>query len=211
MAFIYKITNIINGKIYIGKTEKQNPYERFEEHKRDCKKEIEKIRPLYKAFNKYGVENFLFEVLEETNEPEIKEVFYIEKYKSYVGFKKSKGYNATLGGDGKKRIDENIVVEKYLKENSKTIKKIAKELNIHADTVVDILKRSNIDIRESKTYLSFSVIQIDKKTKNIIKEFESVNDAARYTGNVRNSQHIREVCLGQRKSAYGYIWSYKNK
>jgi group I intron endonuclease len=211
MAFIYKITNKINGKVYIGKTEKENPYERFEEHKQDYKKERKEIRPLYRAFNKYGIENFSFEILEETNEPDIREVFYIEKYKSYIGFKKSKGYNATLGGDGKKRIDENIVVEKYLKESSKTIKKIAKELNIHADSVANILKKNNIDIRGSEVYLSFIVLQIDKKTKNIIKEFYSVRDAARSTGNVRNAQHIREVCLGQRKSAYGYFWSYKNK
>ena len=39
MAYIYKITNQINGKSYIGKTEKINPHERFKEHLRECKKD----------------------------------------------------------------------------------------------------------------------------------------------------------------------------
>lgn len=92
MAFIYKITNIINNKIYIGKTEYSNPTKRWKQHLADYKREYCKERPLYKAFNKYGIDNFSFEIIEETNVPEEREKHYIELYQSF-----KKGYNATLG------------------------------------------------------------------------------------------------------------------
>lgn len=65
MAFIYVITNQINGKQYVGKTNLSSIEERFKEHKSDFKKRRCEKRPLYKAMNKYGVENFIIEQLEE--------------------------------------------------------------------------------------------------------------------------------------------------
>ncbi len=209
MAFIYKITNKINGKVYIGKTEKENPYERFEEHKQDYKKERKEIRPLYRAFNKYGIENFSFEILEQSEIPEEREVFYIQQFNSYVGFNKSNGYNATLGGDGKKYIDDLLVVEKYIEEEEKSIKKIAKELKIDVGSISTILKKYKVKIRDPKLYTSLKVLQIDKKTKQVLNEFESLSDAALYLKDERKRQHITEVCQGRRKSAYGYIWKFK--
>jgi group I intron endonuclease len=209
MAFIYKITNKINGKVYIGKTEKENPYERFEEHKQDYKKERKEIRPLYRAFNKYGIENFSFEILEQSEMPEEREVFYIQQFNSYVGFNKSNGYNATLGGDGKKYIDDLLVVEKYIQEEENSIKKIAKELKIDVGSISTILKKYKVKIRDPKLYTSLKVLQIDKKTRQVLNEFESLSDAALYLKDERKRQHITEVCQGRRKSAYGYIWKFK--
>lgn len=64
MQGIYKITNNINGKIYIGKS--NNIERRFKDHKRlsftEGHKEYDKT--LYRAFRKYGIENFSFEVIE---------------------------------------------------------------------------------------------------------------------------------------------------
>lgn len=42
MAYIYKITNKLNGKSYIGKTELNNPIDRYKEHIADSKKEMKK-------------------------------------------------------------------------------------------------------------------------------------------------------------------------
>ena len=65
MQGIYKITNIINNKSYIGKS--NNIEKRFKEHQHLAfttgHKEYEKT--LYKAFRKYGLDNFNFEILEE--------------------------------------------------------------------------------------------------------------------------------------------------
>ena len=51
---------------------------------------------IHRAFRKYGIDNFSFEILEECNPEDLfeREKYYIEKYDSY-----KKGYNETLGGD----------------------------------------------------------------------------------------------------------------
>lgn len=93
---IYKITNIINGKSYIGLS--GDIFLRWNEHR--CHyKTIDSV--LYRAMRKYGIENFTFEIIEKCPKQELskKEKFYIEKYRTYIGFKDCKGYNMTLGGE----------------------------------------------------------------------------------------------------------------
>jgi group I intron endonuclease len=60
--YIYKITNKVNGKVYIGKT--KDPERRWREHKNESLK-AEKKYVIYLALNKYGINNFDFEVIEE--------------------------------------------------------------------------------------------------------------------------------------------------
>ena len=61
MGFIYKITNSINNKIYIGQTARTLNI-RWKEHKVAS---ISSDRPLYKAMRKYGIDNFHIEIIEE--------------------------------------------------------------------------------------------------------------------------------------------------
>lgn len=94
MIGIYKITNNINNNCYIG----QSVYieERWKEHKSKYNWERENKKPLYLAFQKYGLENFSFEIIEEC-EPEqlnLKEQYWIDYYNSY-----NNGYNMTSGGE----------------------------------------------------------------------------------------------------------------
>ena len=56
-AYIYKITNNINNKIYIGKTN-LTIEKRFKEHCRDAFRERNEKRPLYAAMRKYGIQKF---------------------------------------------------------------------------------------------------------------------------------------------------------
>ena len=63
MGYIYKITNLINGKIYIGQT-RFNVQRRFHQHLYEAKKG-ELNFPLYSAIRKYGEENFKIECIEE--------------------------------------------------------------------------------------------------------------------------------------------------
>ena len=65
-GFIYKITNDINGKIYIGKTLNSLEH-RFNEHKRASRKKCCENRPLYSAMRKYGVENFSITLIEKAS------------------------------------------------------------------------------------------------------------------------------------------------
>ena len=107
MGYIYKITNDINDKVYIGKTE-FDIEKRFQEHCRDALKDRNEKRPLYNAMNKYGIEHFKIEEIEQCNDIENREKYWIEYYDSY-----NNGYNATLGGDGKTLINYDLVVEKF--------------------------------------------------------------------------------------------------
>lgn len=98
MIGIYKITNKLNGKIYIGKS--IDIEKRWKEHIRHSKDEFTKKKPIiHKAINKYGPDSFIFEVLEECQEDKLNELemYYINKYNSN---NKNIGYNITNGGDG---------------------------------------------------------------------------------------------------------------
>ena len=96
MIGIYKITNKINGNIYIGLS--VDIYRRWQSHKqryhKKSNKEYNKV--LYKAFHKYGIENFTFEIIEECALEQLREreKYWIAYYDSYHN-----GYNATPGGD----------------------------------------------------------------------------------------------------------------
>ncbi len=98
LGIIYKVTNKINGKIYIGKTVKSLSRRRTEHHTG-----IENTDNVFKGFKgalqKYGKEQFVWEILEECPIEELnsREVHYIEDHKSYM---KGVGYNLTKGGDG---------------------------------------------------------------------------------------------------------------
>lgn len=70
MSYIYKITNLINGKMYIGKTS-SSIEKRWREHISDSQKERCEKRPLYDAFNKYGIKNFQIEEVEEVENDDI--------------------------------------------------------------------------------------------------------------------------------------------
>lgn len=95
MGYIYKITNKINQKVYIGLTSRSIE-QRWQEHLRSVETLKEK-RPLYWAIAKYGKENFTIEQIEEVENDFLgeREMYWINYYNSY-----EQGYNATLGGDG---------------------------------------------------------------------------------------------------------------
>ena len=62
---IYKITNNINNKCYIGQS--KNIKRRFSEHKSEKYRKIHITKRLYRAITKHGIENFSFEIIEICN------------------------------------------------------------------------------------------------------------------------------------------------
>lgn len=210
MAYIYQITNDVNQKIYIGKTE-NSIEKRFKEHCWDASRERNEKRPLYNAMRKYGVEHFHIELIEETNNPEEREVYWIEKKQSFKN-----GYNATIGGDGRKYIDYDLVVKTY--QDLQNIKLVAKQLYHDESTISKILKEKNIDIKSSIEWMRENrgkkVGQYDLND-NFIQSFDSRGLASKYlidnhyTTSVAIDAvagRIGQVCNGKRKTAYGFKW-----
>lgn len=100
IGYIYKITNKINGKIYIGKT-KYNIDSRYKSHIKQAIKNKElniTSSKLYNAFNKYGVENFVIEQIEECPYDILseREIYWIKELDSR---NPSIGYNICKGGE----------------------------------------------------------------------------------------------------------------
>ena len=137
---IYKITNLINGKCYIGQT--TNSKRRFAEHKAKGYG-LEKNKILYYAFDKYGIENFSFEVIESQIENyNEREIYWIRYYDSFEN-----GYNQTEGGEEPPlNIGENspfathtqqevdYVIDQIL-HTSKQLKQIAQETGYDYSTI----------------------------------------------------------------------------
>jgi group I intron endonuclease len=97
--FVYKITNLINNKIYIGKA--NNIKKRLNAHKTAArKKDPNDYSKIHRAFNKYGEENFIIEELGQYS-AEI-EALQAEKefIKNYNSTNDLIGYNITEGGEG---------------------------------------------------------------------------------------------------------------
>lgn len=94
---VYKIQNLVNNKIYIGCSKDID--KRWQMHKYcysqinipQCEKKI-----LYKAFRKYGLDNFSFSIVEETQDYYEREKYWIQYYNSLI----PNGYNMTSGGEG---------------------------------------------------------------------------------------------------------------
>lgn len=105
MKGVYKITNIINNKVYIGKTSVCFK-ERLEAHLYSLKRGDHCNKHLQRAWNKYGGDSFTYDILfVSENEKEIndKEIEFIDKYKSTV---QDFGYNLTSGGESGYRLSE---------------------------------------------------------------------------------------------------------
>ena len=90
--FIYKITCLVNNKVYIGQS--INPHRRFISHISRSFANYDGS-PLHDAINKYGKENFIMEVLEYTNNYNEREKELILEYNSLV----PNGYNLATGGE----------------------------------------------------------------------------------------------------------------
>lgn len=201
MAYIYKIINDVNGKIYIGKTS-TTLERRFNEHLRERFRPEAQERPLYRAMNKYGIEHFSIELIEETTFPEEREIYWIETLQSF-----QYGYNATLGGDGKPYADYDLIYTLYNQKISQ--EKISTLTGYDQRTIERALDSFNITHEQRREQyiqkLYKKVARIDKDTDEILEVFSSISEAnKKYRGN----NHISAVCKGQRKTAGGFKWKY---
>lgn len=210
MGFIYKISNNINNKLYIGKTcstienrwsHHKNAYQKYDWH-------------LYKAMRKYGINNFKIEIIEQCDNNLLneREMYWINKLDTYKN-----GYNSTTGGDGRLQIDRNFVKEQWL--NGKSTKEIAILLGekTHSSTVVDILKELQLyDLEEvkkrkmlevAKSQSGGEVIQYNEDGQEL-KRYNSVLEAATAINGIASSIQSAIYSGGSR---YGFFWSREGR
>ena len=96
MHYLYRITDALNNKIYIGQSNKET--ERWRQHKY-LARQNEPVQYIHRAIKKYGVENFTYEVIAQCLTQEDADETEILLIKQYDSRNKDKGYNVAPGGD----------------------------------------------------------------------------------------------------------------
>lgn len=149
-GFIYKITNTINGKSYIGQTI-QNVKERFYQHcATKCSKAVSNMA-IHRAIKKYGKSNFTVEVIEEIDSTNLndRERYWIKYYNSY-----NNGYNSTKGGQDGCKPFKDLDVESIIKEynTGKSLRTLGTIFKVDKQTIKDLLIRHNVELRTTRTY-----------------------------------------------------------
>lgn len=183
---IYKITCLENNKVYIGQS--KNTTKRLLEHRRLLKSDNHYNKHLQKSWNKYGEDNFTFEIIVEVflkSDLDKLEQFYIDKYKSLDNIY---GYNKREAGYSGKHIEE-IKSKMSKTRTGKSLSDITKD-------------------RIAKTKYK-KVIKYDKDSKIIIEEYNSVLEAS--GNNLSKSKSIAQCCRGIIQTSYGFVWKYKEQ
>ena len=200
-----KITNNINNKVYIGQTI-DSLEKRFYKHCWEAQHSNDRTSPLHQAMRKYGIQNFTIVVIEECENSNLnnREKYWIKQYNTFLG----DGYNATLGGEGNAKLDEEEVLSLWW--SGKNQKEIAEILSCDRHTVSRCLSSNNIpyEERQKNKYgnKAKTVLQINLEGE-IVAEYDSATIAAKETNS--SLPGISLVCNGKRKTHNGYVWKYK--
>lgn len=212
MGYIYKITNTLNNKIYIGQTIK-TVQKRFTQHKNNSNKEYFSQIVLYKAFNKYGIENFVCEEIEEVTNDKLdeRERYWINYYDSYFN-----GYNSTLGGRATQLYNWDVddIIEKYL--SLKSARAVAKVIGCDHSTIDRILNENNVKRFTASQQLSKPLYL---KKNNELYYFETTRDAAMWLINnkitkMTNPNLVRQEItsrIRKNKKYFGFEIYYESK
>lgn len=212
MAYIYKITNQVNGKVYIGKTTENSIEQRWKEHQQDCKKERCKSRPFYRALNKYGLDQFTVEEVEQCDVSVLdeRETYWINYYRSYIGWDDCNGYNATLGGDGKCYCDYDWVYSLW--QEGKIIKNIAQITKYDQATISKILHNKGITTEEIRQRaMKFRKKSSTKQVKLTSRKEKNERKKRKMTTNKQKPIRYCLICGKQITNSATYCLSCWNK
>ena len=170
-GLIYKYTNKINGKIYIGQT-KQQLQKRHYKHST----QLDDNTYFHRAIKKYGIKNFILEIVEDDiplDQLNEREIYWIKYFNSY--HTSGKGYNETKGGQWGTshqlltgRQEEEI--KQKLKSNlDLSLTDIAKQYDVSLSCISDINtgktffdKSFDYPIRKTPTHSEMNQQNIDK-------------------------------------------------
>ncbi len=185
MIGIYKITNLIDGKCYIGQS--VNIKKRFRSHRSNAKSNHNEY--LRKSISKYGIDNFAFEVLKECKIEQLDdyEKKYILQFNSLV----PNGYNMDKGGCVRKEIGEETIKKRRLASSGERNPNYGKPKS-------DSFKRIVAEAR-SKPINQYSISG---------KYLATYPNARSVPGFEQKYKNIGLCCTGKTNSAYGYQWRF---
>ena len=185
---IYKITNLINNKLYVGSA--VNIKNRFKTHKRLLKNNKHFNNHLQSSYNKYGIDNFSYDIIEITSIETLlnRESFWINELNAN---------NTKFGYNKRLEVSSNIGI----KLSYETKKRLSESHMGHKRS-----DETNKKIIESQYKV---ICQFDKEG-NFIRKHKSLQEAAKSL-NVTYTSSIT-FCLKKRiPSALGFLWCYEHE
>lgn len=170
MKGIYKIQNTITLQIYIGLS--NDIIKRKKSHISSLLNNKHDNKHLQRSFNKYGINNFQFTVLDSNKNYSKIHLSYLEKFyiKKYKSFNKKVGFNKTLGGEkgclGYNHTKDNLI---KISENNKQNKRI-KVFGIEYRSISEAIRI--LDLKENHRTVSRRCLNKNPKWK----DWEIIND-----------------------------------
>jgi group I intron endonuclease len=192
---IYKATNKINGKSYIG-FDSDWPSRKYKHKQLSLKNK----QSLYFAIRKYGWENFIWEVIYQSTDGKhclsVMEPYFIKEYNCYIN-----GYNMTIGGDGAIGYKHSEDMKKYLSEKRK-----GKGIPHTTETKykMSLSKKGKLYSEEKKSKLGKKYIITDPA--GYIFEIKNLNKFCRE--NNLDTSHMVSIAKGIRKTHKKYKCQY---
>lgn len=181
---VYKITNKITGKVYIGITN-QGSGARYRHHWYESR--IGEPSPIHRSMAKYGEDNFTLEIIDFADtydELKEKEKYWIKEYDS---MNREKGYNLTEGGDGtfgrmhseetKDKIRQKAIGRKASEETKKKMSESRK--GKCSDKKKEHLHGLN-ELFKKKIIAEFYITTEDDNITKTEKDFNSIKECAEY-------------------------------
>jgi group I intron endonuclease len=212
MAFIYKITNNINQKFYVGFTSQKNPRKRFHQHLSTARSKKKNNQPIIRAIKKYGENNFSFALILEGEEDfllNVEEPRLIDELKPE--------YNVTLGGEGALGYKHTKKTKKIISNLHKGRKECEEHKKWRSQKIKEGWENVPLDkkINYAQNYLEKNTQRIEIELEGI--KFKSMNEAARWAvdkyGIGRNTalRYIKEGRLFSNKKLLNHNYNGKYK
>lgn len=231
MYYIYKITNLINNKPYIGKTAK-TVEKRWKEHYYEARRwqrcfetgsDFGYNSRLYPAMSKYGYDNFTIQLLEEVaslEEMNQREKYWIDYYDA-----RNNGYNIAAGGLGgfflgckhtPEALEKLRLAGLGRKHSEETCTKISKHKMGHATSVEakEKMRKAKLGKKTGEHSADWNKRISEGQVNEVICletgiTYYNIAEAARQTG--CHASGIANCITGRAKTTGGYHWQYKDK
>lgn len=210
MGCIYKITNNINKKIYIGYTT-TSINKRINKHKND---DIKYGTLLGRAISKYGWDNFSYEVIIEENDRDKLlqlEQYYIKLYDCCVLDGQDKGYNMTRGGEVLYGENNPFYKHHHTEETRKLFSEIASKRIGKLNSFYG-KKHTDETKRKLRAANSKPIAALDENG-NVVLRFNSGFEAKDYL--IKNNISKDKTCnstiikaIKNKRKIFGYYWTY---